>query len=131
MRQLILFSLVLVTSFLSLGTVLKKKDAIQRTQTDPIGYQEKAKEEAEGKKGPPVPALELFPKERFLVEGPVEKTKGKALKKVEVVKENEELEETFKLEGETDDTSEETWEFDNTQGEEKEPSTGPSDQRIS
>ena len=59
-----------------MGTVLKKRDPVVETQTGPAGYSEKAKEEAEGKKGPPAPTLELYPKERFLVEGPVEKGKG-------------------------------------------------------
>lgn len=62
-------------TFLSLGVVVKKKDSIQNTQTDPIAYQEKVRQEAEGKKGPPVPTLELFPKENFLGEGPVEEFK--------------------------------------------------------
>lgn len=67
---------ILGVAFLSMGTVLKKKDPVLQTQTGPIGYSEKAKEEAEGKKGPPVPTLELYPKERFLTEGPVEKGKS-------------------------------------------------------
>ncbi len=62
-------------TFLSLGAVVKKKDSIQNTQTDPIAYQEKVRQEAEGKKGPPVPTLDLFPKENFLGEGPVEEFK--------------------------------------------------------
>ena len=67
---------VLGIALLSVGTVIKKRDPVVETQTDPVGYSEKAKEEAQGKKGPPVPRLELYPKERFLVEGPVEKKKG-------------------------------------------------------
>jgi len=74
--QSLSFLFVVGIAFLSMGTVLKKKDPIVETQTDPVGYSEKAKEEAQGKKGPPVPRLELYPKERFLVEGPVEKKKG-------------------------------------------------------
>lgn len=77
MRPLGIF-ILLGLALLSLGTVIKKKDAVRLTQTDPIGYQEKLKEEAEGKKGPPVPSLRLFPKERFLVEGPIGKMKGPA-----------------------------------------------------
>jgi hypothetical protein len=59
--------------------VVQKKDGIQLTQTDPVAYQEKAKEEIEGKKGPPAPFLELFPKEKFLAEGPMEETKEEIL----------------------------------------------------
>ena len=72
-----------------MGTVLKKKDPVAETQTGSIGYSEKAKEGAEGKKGPPMPTLELYPKERFLTEGPVEKG-----------------EEEFKLPAKKDDTKE-------------------------
>jgi len=61
--------------FLSLGTVVKRKDAIELTKTDPIAYEQKKKEEAEGKKGPPVPALKLYPREKFQVEPPVGKEK--------------------------------------------------------
>lgn len=112
--------LVVGTSFLSLGTVVQRKDAIRRTQTDPVSYKEKVKEEVEGKKGPPAPTLDLFPKERFLYEGPVEKAKQPAATPAQEetefwLDENEEkapidkegLEEgEFKLEGETDDTRE-------------------------
>lgn len=106
MKPFLRIFLILGMGFLSLGTVVKKKDPIQMTQTDPVGYQEKLKEEEGGKKGPPAPTLELFPKERFLIEGPVEKGK------------KEEVASQFKLKGETDDisnTSEETWDFDETQ----------------
>lgn len=70
------YILILGIALLSMGTVLKKKDPVLKTQTGPIRYSEKAKEEAEGKKGPPVPTLELYPQERFLVEGPVKKGKS-------------------------------------------------------
>ena len=75
-RPLLSLFFILAIAFLSLGTVVKKKDPVLETQTGPIGYLEKAKEEAEGKKGPPVPTLELFPKERFLAEGAMEKGKS-------------------------------------------------------
>lgn len=68
--------LLLVIALLAMGAVLKKKDPVLETQTGPVGYSEKAKEEAEGKKGPPVPTLELYPKERFLVEAPVVRKKS-------------------------------------------------------
>ena len=68
--------MILALSFLSSASVLKKKDAIQDTQTDPTTYQAKVKEHTEGKKGPPAPTFELFPKQRFLVEGPMEKPKA-------------------------------------------------------
>lgn len=67
--------LISAIAFVSLGTIAKRKDPIELTQTDPASAKEKLKEEAEGKKGPPAPTLELFPKERFLSEGPVEKEK--------------------------------------------------------
>lgn len=74
--QMILF---LGIGFLLMGTVVKKKDPVRETQTDPVGYQDKLKEEEEGKKGPPAPALNLFPREKFLVEGSVGKAPTTAL----------------------------------------------------
>ena len=68
--------MILALGFLSSASVLKKKDAIQDTQTEPTTYQSKVKEHTEGKKGPPAPTFELFPKQRFLVEGPMEKPKA-------------------------------------------------------
>lgn len=88
---------ILGVAFLSMGTVLKKKDPVAETQTGSIGYSEKAKEGAEGKKGPPMPTLELYPKERFLTEGPVEKGKSSPVAE-------EETGEEFKLGAERDDT---------------------------
>jgi len=122
-KQGVRICLVFVIAGLSMGTVVKKQDAIRDTQTNPVAYSEKLKEEAEGKKGPPVPTLELFPKHRFLVEGPVEKEKRKRALKEELVfeplldkettQEEEGAEEfvdwdgeEFKLEDETDDTGE-------------------------
>ena len=111
--------LLISVGLLEMGTVVKKKDAIQLTQTDPVAYQEKVKEEAEGKKRPPVPTLELFPKERFLTEGPVEKGKEARgvpegtdsefwLEEDKTGETSEEWEEgEFKLEPQTDDTWEE------------------------
>ncbi len=97
------FIFILILSLLSLATVFKKKDPIQLTQTDPIRQEEKAKEEAEGKKGPPAPTVLLYPKERFLVEAPLNPEK-----EGEIPEETEEWEEfelgEFKLNGETDDT---------------------------
>ena len=68
--------MILSLGFLSSAAVLKKKDAIQDTQTDPTTYQVKLKEHTEGKKGPPAPTFELFPKQGFLAEGPMEKPKA-------------------------------------------------------
>lgn len=62
-------------SFLSIGAVAKKQDPITLTQTDPVAFKEKQKEEAEGKKGPPSPTLEFFPRQRFLSEAPVASSK--------------------------------------------------------
>lgn len=71
--SLLIFTIFMIGGgFLLSGAVVKRKDPIQKTQTDPVGYQDKIKEEAEGRKGPPVPALELFPKEGFLSGGAVE-----------------------------------------------------------
>lgn len=122
-RESLFFFFVLAVAFLSLGTVVKKKDPVLETQTGPIGYAEKAKEEAEGKKGPPVPTLELYPKERFLAEGPVEKGKISPIDKEKVerglwlaeegeaeqedeARQGWEGEEEFKLEAKRDDTRE-------------------------
>ncbi len=106
--QSLSFLFVVGIAFLSMGTVLKKKDPIVETQTGPVGYSEKAKEEAEGKKGPPAPALELYPKERFLVEGPVEKGKGAPSVKEEEAETELWLEEgeEFKPPAQKDDTRE-------------------------
>ncbi len=64
-------------AFLSLGTVIKKKNSIENTQTDPIAYDEKVRQEEEGQKGPPAPTIDLFPKENFLEESPVGNSKGR------------------------------------------------------
>lgn len=66
---------LLIGALLLMGAIAKKQDPIVNTQTDPIDYKEKQKEEKEGKKGPPAPFINLFPKQRFLTEGPVHKTK--------------------------------------------------------
>ena len=109
-----LIFLLLGIAFLSVGTVVKKKDPILETQTGPISYSEKAKEQVEGKKGPPVPTLELYPKERFLVEGPVEKGEG-----APSIEEDEPLK--FKLKAKKDDTREKSasrkrWFLDTKEG---------------
>lgn len=119
---------VIGLGFLLMGTVVKRKNAIQMTQTDPVSVQEKLKEDAEGKKGPPAPSLKLFPKERFLIEGPMEKGKKNEGAEQEmatsaVFVETPEETEEFKVGEATDDTShtsenisgdgaEETWDFD-------------------
>ena len=73
------FLLILTIGLLSSGAILKKRDSIRDTQTDPVAYQAKLKEQREGKKGPPVPSFEFFPKQRFLVQSPVEKPKPSSL----------------------------------------------------
>ena len=107
------FSFFVLIAFLSVGAIAKKQDPILKTQTDPVDYREKQKEEREGKKGPPVPTIELFPRQRFLVEGPVDKTKRPPVsqRKAETElwleeeegEEGDEFEDEFKLELETDD----------------------------
>lgn len=68
---------MLSVALLFSGSIFKKKDAVRLTQTDPIGYQEKQKEETEGKKGAPAPKIRLYPEAGFLSEGPVNwKKKG-------------------------------------------------------
>ena len=101
MNPILRIFLLIALGLLSVGTVVKRKDAIRLTQTDPVSYKEKLKEEEAGKKGPPAPTLELFPKERFLAEGPVEKGKPAELQPEEAP-------------DDTLDKSEETWEFDDT-----------------
>ena len=106
LRVCCIFGLALLT----MGTVIQRKTAIQKTQTDPIAYEQKQKEEAEGKKGPPVPAFKLFPKERFFTEPPVEKGKTAVEPSAEEMEEREwgfwfeEGEEEFKPDKESDDT---------------------------
>ena len=137
MRNHIVFAafvvLILGMAFGNLGAVVKKKNPILATQTDPVGYQDKVKEEEEGKKGPPVPSLNLFPKEAFLSDGPVGKVKpGEADETSlvestgEVKEENgkdetsesdlwlDEDKETFKPDTGTDDTSEDPYALDET-----------------
>lgn len=75
MPQLAEIILSLGIGFLSVGTVAKQKDPITMTQTDPVRYEEKEKEKKEGKKGPPMPTIELYPRHRFLIEGPIDKSK--------------------------------------------------------
>lgn len=119
MKQILRVVFILGVSFLSLATVVKKKDPITETQTDPIAYKEKEKEEKEGKKGPPVPTLELFPRLRFLSEGPVkgDKKSTPAAERetaASTIAENEDKEieeeasewDEFKVDEEGDDTSE-------------------------
>ena len=74
MKRTTLF-LILGIALLSLGTVIKRKNAVQQTQTDPVDYEQKRQETMEGKKGPPVPAIDLYPRERFLEQEPVEASK--------------------------------------------------------
>ncbi len=64
-----------LAGFLSLAAVTKKPNAILDTQADPVSYQEIQKEETEGKKGPPVPSMNLFPKQNFMTDGSVEEPK--------------------------------------------------------
>ena len=119
MKRFLWISVMLGIGLLSLGAVVKKKDPIRDTQTDPIGYLEKAKQKTEGEKGPPAPTLELFPKESFLVASPLEKMKDLSLGQEESEAElwlDEELGEEvtstkgdeFKLEAEADNTWEES-----------------------
>lgn len=129
--QMILF---LGIGFLLMGAVVKKKDPLRETQTDPVGYQDKLKEEEGGKKGPPAPSLNLFPKEKFLVEGAVGKAPETASAETfeeQAAKEEfedsdlwleEEVreEEEFKQGEETDDT----WEDSLTLDEESEEMPG-------
>jgi len=98
------------------------------TQTDPVGVNEALKEQEDGKKGPPVPTLKLFPRERFLIEGPVNKGKNKEdeaeeLEFKEAEEDQEGLTEEFKAEELTDDTfdmEEEGWDFDDAEPREEE-----------
>lgn len=98
---------MLALGLISVGTVVKKKDAIELTQTDPASYQEKAKEQAEGKKGSPSPAIRLYPQERFLTQGPFEKEKV-GIDAEEDERSELEEEDEVKLDLETDDRWE-TW----------------------
>jgi hypothetical protein len=75
MKRILQATMIVAIGLLSAGTVVKKKGAIELTQTDPVSYQEKAKEQVEGKKGSPSPAIRLYPKELFLTQGPLEKEK--------------------------------------------------------
>lgn len=115
-RQFLKLFVILTAGFLCMGTVVQRKNAVQKTQTDPILYAQKAKEEAEGKKGPPAPALELFPKDDFMADGPVTDEgreepaiPAEAEDEIDFWLDEEDFgEDEFKLEPETDDTSEES-----------------------
>lgn len=106
------FFLILSAGLFSMGAVTKKQDPITLTQTDPVGYQEKKKEETEGKKSPPLPSMEFFPKERFLLDPPVDEQAAPLPgipQNTELGTEDDTLEDgwetdEFKLEFETDDT---------------------------
>ena len=108
MSQGIRLLLFLALGGLLTGTVFKKKDAVELTQTDPVGYEEKRKEAEEGKKGPPAPAFQLFPREGFQTDPPI----GEPREEADELREEEavdwdlwlEDEELFKPEEETDDT---------------------------
>jgi hypothetical protein len=78
------------------GAIVERRDPIRLTQTDPVALKEKVKEEEEGKKGPPAPTLRLFPRERFLAEGPVEQAEVSE----EILPADEEAELGFWFEGE-------------------------------
>ena len=97
---------VLVLGLLFSGSIFKKKDAVTLTQTDPIGYQEKQKEEAEGKKGAPAPEIRLYPEAGFLSEGPVNQKKEGPSADPDAETWWQE-EEEFKPNYDSDDTSEE------------------------
>ena len=77
----LLIVLIVGIATLSLAAVIKKRGPVVDTQTDPIAYQEELKRETEGKKAPPTPTIELFPRQGFLSEGPVAKTKGRSRSK--------------------------------------------------
>ena len=128
MGKKIVLLLVLAVGFLSSGAVLKKKDAIQDTQTDPTAYQAKLKEQMEGKKGPPAPTLELFPKQRFLSEGPVEKPKSSSM-----IESGEEESPTqpWIEEGSEKDEEAKQWEWQDIKEEDEKDDTGGNRQGLS
>lgn len=111
MRAIPVAFVICLLAAVSLGTVVKRKDGIQMTQTDPVGYQEKLKEEEGGKKGPPAPTIELHPKRRFLIEAPVAKPRPEPEAPAD-----EEFE-IVKPETQTDDTLTQSDDFDWEEGE--------------
>ena len=62
-------ALVVMSSFFQLGTIRRKKDPIQLTQSEAVPYQQKMEEESkDGPKGAPAPSFNLYPKARFLTD---------------------------------------------------------------
>lgn len=68
-----LFLGVFVISILNMGTVLKKDNPIQKTQTDAIAHKQKMEEIKDGEKGAPTPSHRLYARSEFLTEAPYEK----------------------------------------------------------
>ena len=75
-RTVVLISVVMVmSSWVHLGTIRKREDPILKTQTDPITYQKKLEEMKDGPKGAPTPSFNLYPKARFMTDPPVGEVK--------------------------------------------------------
>ena len=55
----------------NMGAIRKKDDPIAKTQTEAILFKQKLEELKDGPKGAPAPVWKLYPKQRFLADGPV------------------------------------------------------------
>ena len=66
---------ITVLSFFQMGVIRKKEDPILKTQTEAISYKQKMEEIKDGEKGPSMPSFNLYPKQKFLSELPVDHNK--------------------------------------------------------
>lgn len=64
---------LIIMAVIHTGSIRKPKTAIQKTQTDPIKYEQKMEELKDGEKGAPSPSFVIYPKERFFLEPPMVK----------------------------------------------------------
>ena len=98
---------VAMSGLFNLGTIRKKEDPITKTQTDPISVKQKMEEMKGGPKGAPAPSMNLYPKEQFLTDPPVERAKEEAGGKAAEEEKVPAAEEVS-----TDDESEDWWSED-------------------
>ena len=73
---------VSVLSGLNVGSIRRAEDPIRDTQTNPILYEQKKKEEKDGKKGPLMYHVRNNPRESFFIDPPFEKEKKTSAKEL-------------------------------------------------
>ncbi len=103
MKPLSLKSCLLLTLCLAccnLGVMLNKDDPVAKTRTDPISWKAKQEEIKDGVKGAPMPSLEYYKRQKFLVDDPYEKEQERLAPHKQTAPVTEEAE-TAEDEGET------------------------------